>query len=221
MRIGNSNMMARRSRGAALGLLAAGLLLAAGGCRKDMYDQPKYEAYDPSTTFRDGTSSRPQIEGTVARGDLRADDHYYLGKVDGKEADTFPFEVDRTTIELGRQRYMIYCTPCHGRLGDGKGMVVRRGFSAPPTFHSEYLRKIPVGHFFEVITNGHGAMYSYAARIPVDQRWAIAAYIRTLQYSWDAKSEDLNEDDRKKMAEAATPRKSPTDDSKRLAEVSK
>ena len=186
-----------------------------------MYDQPKSEAYDPSTTFRDGTSSRPQIEGTVARGDLRADDHYYLGKVDGKEAETFPFEVDRTTIELGRQRYMIYCTPCHGRLGDGKGMVVRRGFSPPPTFHSEYLRKIPVGHFFEVITNGHGAMYSYAARIPVDQRWAIAAYIRTLQYSWDAKSEDLNEDDRKKMAEAATPRKSPTDDSKRLAEVSK
>lgn len=224
MRTGNDIMTQadrpRRPRAPLAGALAIGLILAAG-CRKDMYDQPKYEPYEPSTFFRDGTSSRPQIEGTVARGDLRTDAHYYQGKVDGKDADTFPFAIDRATLELGRIRYGIYCTPCHGRLGDGRGMVVRRGFSPPPTFHSEYLRKIPVGHFYEVMTNGYGAMYSYAARIPVDERWAIAAYIRTLQYSRDAKPEDLAADERKKLAEAATPGNPTTDDRKSLAEVSK
>ena len=170
-----------------------------------MYDQPKYEAYEPSTFFADGTSSRPPVAGTVARGELRADPLYYEGKVDGKDADVFPFAVDRELIELGRERYMVFCSPCHGRLGDGRGMVVRRGFSPPPTFHADYLRKIPVGHFYNVITNGYGAMYSYAARIPVQHRWAIAAYIRALQYSQDASPEDLTADERKTLAEADEP----------------
>jgi mono/diheme cytochrome c family protein len=183
--------------------LAAACLVFWTGCRKDMYAQPKYEDYEPSTSFADGTSSRPIVAGTVARGELRADDHYYTGKVDGKEVDTFPFAVDAATLELGRERFGVFCAPCHGRVGDGAGMVVRRGFSPPPTFHSPYLRDIPVGHFFTVITNGYGAMYSYAARIPVDQRWAIAAYIRTLQYSQNAQPADLTEDDRQKLAEAA------------------
>ncbi len=209
----------RASKGLA-GALAMALLFVAG-CRKDMYDQPKYEPYDPSTIFKDGTSSRPQIEGTVARGDLRADSHFYEGKVDGKDAETFPFAIDKETLELGRERYLIYCSPCHGRAGDGRGMVVRRGFSPPPTFHAEYLRKIPVGHFYGVITNGYGAMYSYAARIPVKHRWAIAAYIRALQYSRDAPSGDLSDEDRKRLAEAATPRNPTTDDRKSLAEASK
>ena len=154
------------------GSLALTLLFAAG-CRRDMYDQPKYDAYDPSTFFKDGSSSRQQVEGTVARGDLEADSLYYQGKVDGKDSDLLPFAADREVLELGRERYLIYCSPCHGRAGDGRGMVVRRGFSPPPTFHSEYLRKKPVGHIFGVITHGYGAMYSYASRIPVRDRWAI------------------------------------------------
>ncbi len=136
----------------------------------------------------------------MARGDLEADSLYYTGKVDGKDADIFPFAVDREVLELGRERYLIYCSPCHGRAGDGRGMVVRRGFSPPPTFHSEYLRKKPVGHIYEVITHGYGAMYSYAARIPVRHRWAITAYIRAMQYSREASPDDLTDDERKNLA---------------------
>ena len=216
MRTGNHTTIGARFPGRpTVALAVAASMLLAAGCRKDMYDQPKYEYYDPSTIFVDGASSRPQIVGTVARGQLQADPHYYKGKgPDGKDAATFPFAVDRETLELGRERYQIYCTPCHGRLGDGRGMVVRRGFSPPPTFHAEYLRKKEVGHFFEVITNGYGAMYSYAARIPVSERWAIVAYIRTLQFSRDANPDDLDPADREALTRAAsapaiTPNKMP------------
>lgn len=201
----------RRGRG----LLAAGLaliLLGAAGCRRDMYDQPKYDAYDPSTFFRDGSSSRQQVVGTVARGDLEADPLYYQGKIDGKDADVFPFAIDRETLELGRERYLIYCSPCHSRAGDGRGMVVRRGFSPPPTFHSEYLRKRPVGHFFEVITHGYGAMYSYASRIPVRHRWAIIAYIRAMQYSREASMDDLTPDEQKNLANPPAAGQTTTED---------
>ena len=205
--------IAPRPRGAALlaGGLAATLLLAAG-CRRDMYDQPKYEAYDASTFFKDGSSSRMQVEGTVARGDLEADGLYYTGKADGKDADVFPFEVTREDLELGRERYLIYCSPCHGRAGDGRGMVVRRGFSPPPTFHSEYLRKKPVGHIYGVITHGYGAMYSYAARIPVRHRWAITAYIRAMQYSREASVDDLTPFEREKLASPPQDDQAPKND---------
>jgi mono/diheme cytochrome c family protein len=179
-----------------------GLVIGLAGCRKDMYDQPKYEAYDPSASFADGTSSRQLVSGTVARGQLRADTLYYEGKTDGKDADVFPFPIDAELLEMGRERYTIFCSPCHGQQGNGKGMVVRRGFSPPPDLHAEYLRKIPVGHFYNVITHGYGAMYSYEARIPVKQRWAIAAYIRALQYSQDAQRSDLTAEELKKLAEA-------------------
>ena len=194
--------------------LLAGLattLMTAAGCRRDMYDQPKYDAYDPSTFFKDGSSSRQQIDGTVARGDLEADSLYYKGKIDGKDADVLPFAADREVLELGRERYLIFCSPCHARTGDGRGMVVRRGFSPPPTFHSEYLRKKPVGHFFNVITHGYGAMYSYAARIPVRDRWAIAAYIRVMQYSREASPDDLTEVERKNLANPPAANEKPTD----------
>jgi len=190
----------------AVGWLSVSLvLLVSTGCRRDMYDQPHYEPYEPSRFFADGTSSRPDIVGTVARGQLRGDSLYYEGKIDGKLADVFPFPIDEATIETGRDRYMVFCTPCHGRLGDGRGMVVRRGFSPPPTFHSDYLRQKPVGHYFDVISHGYGAMYSYAARIPVQHRWAIAAYIRTLQYSNNVKPEDLDVEDRNSLAGVETP----------------
>jgi len=202
MPTGNTSLQtARPARGIVLlaGVLAATLLFTAG-CRRDMYDQPKYDAYDPSTFFKDGSSSRQQIDGTVARGDLEADSLYYTGKIDGKDADVFPFAVDRELLELGRERYLIYCSPCHGRAGDGRGMVVRRGFSPPPTFHSEYLYKKPVGHLYNVITHGYGAMYSYAARVPVRHRWAITAYIRAMQYSRQASPDDLTPAEQKFLA---------------------
>ncbi|WP_435007014.1 c-type cytochrome [Tundrisphaera lichenicola] len=202
------------------GWLAACCLILQAGCRKDMYDQPKYEANDPTTFFSDGTSQRPAVAGTVARDELHLDSVYYLGKTaEGKDTEVFPMAVDRDLIELGRERYQVYCTPCHGGLGDGRGMVVRRGFSPPPSFHAEYLRKIPVGHFFDVITNGYGAMYSYGSRVPVKHRWAIAAYIRTLQYSQDASPEDLTPAQQKALAEAD--RSTNPDESRRLAEVTK
>lgn len=211
----DSRTAARPARGTAVlaGALAS-LVLVAAGCRRDMYDQPKYEAYDASTFFKDGSSSRQQIEGTVARGDLEADSLYYTGKVDGKDSTEFPFAIDRETLELGRERYLIFCSPCHGRAGDGRGMVVRRGFSPPPTFHGEYLRNKPVGHLFSVITHGYGAMYSYASRIPVQDRWAITAYIRALQYSREAKLEDLTPDERQKLANPPAPGKTTTDEHK-------
>jgi Cytochrome C oxidase, cbb3-type, subunit III len=225
MRIGNE-LLTQVPRGSA-GLrrsaawLAVCLAIGASGCRRDMYDQPRYEAYEPSTFFNDGISSRPIIAGTVARDELRADSLYYQGKIDGKDANVFPFEIDAATLELGRERYMIFCTPCHGRLGDGKGMVARRGFSPPPTFHSEYLRKIEVSHFFNVMSKGYGAMYSYEARIPVRHRWAIAAYIRALQYSQNASPEDLNDADRKELAKVEAPATPTRDESKSPAEAHK
>ena len=226
MRIGNEPRTGvPTSRGARrlAGWLAVSLVLCAGGCRRDMYDQPHYATYEPSTFFKDGTSSRPIVTGTVARGELRADSLYYEGKIEGKDADVFPFAVDEELLELGRERYMVFCTPCHGRLGDGRGMVVRRGFSPPPTFHADYLRQKPVGHYFGVITHGYGAMYSYAARIPVKHRWAIVAYIRALQYSTKPSPDDLAAEDRKQLATGVEKAEhQPTRvDSPSLAEVQK
>lgn len=225
MRIGNEPQIDARSPlggGRRLpGWLAVCLVIGLSGCRKDMYDQPKYDVYEPSATFADGTSSRQIVSGTVARGQLRADTLYYEGKIDGKNTEVFPFPVDEELLTMGRDRYTVFCSPCHGQQGNGKGMVVRRGFSPPPTFHSEYLRKIPVGHFYNVITHGYGAMYSYEARIPVKQRWAIAAYIRALQYSQDADRSDLSADEIKLLAESEKPAQPNRDDSKSLAEVQK
>jgi mono/diheme cytochrome c family protein len=161
------------------------------GCRQDMYDQPRYEPLEASSFFENGQSSRPLVAGTVARGELRDDDHLYTAKVDGKFVESFPIEVDRTMLERGRDRFNIYCAPCHGRLGDGAGIIVKRGFSAPPSFHIDRLRKEPEGHFYDVITNGHGAMYSYASRVPPQDRWAITAYIRALQFSQNATIDDV------------------------------
>ena len=175
------------------------------GCRSEMYDQPRYEPLQASEFFDDGSSARLPVPGTVARGQLDVDEHLHSGRVDGTDAATFPFPIDREGLERGRQRYEIYCTPCHGALGDGRGMIVRRGFNPPPSFHEprgsrptdspvptyDDLRKAPPGHFFRVITEGHGTMYSYASRIPVDDRWKIVAYIRALQLSRHATLDDL------------------------------
>jgi len=176
------------------------LMLCVGtGCRQDMHDQPKYESLEASTFFPDGRASRPLVPGTVARGQLREDTHLYEGKVAGKPAETFPFPIDLKILERGQQRYNIYCSPCHDHVGNGDGMVVRRGFRHPPPYHIERLRQAPAGYFYDVITNGFGAMQDYAAQIPVRDRWAIVAYVRALQLSQNATLNDVPETERQTL----------------------
>lgn len=162
-----------------------------GACRTDMHVQPRYKSLEPSPFFDDGRSARPLVEGTVARGHLRIDEHLYTGKVNGVDVDTFPFPMDRAMLERGRERFNIFCSPCHDRTGSGNGIIPQRGFRHPPSNHIDRLRKAPVGHFFDVITNGFGAMYSFASRIPPRDRWAIVAYIRVLQLSENATMADV------------------------------
>jgi mono/diheme cytochrome c family protein len=175
-------------------MLLAGLCLAGAGCRRDMQDQPKMKPFRGSTFFTDGLSGRQPIEGTVPRGFLRTDTEYFTGKKSASSAvqntnafaddtDTFPFPITKETVQRGRERYEIFCSVCHGLTGNGDGMVVRRGFRRAASFNDDRLRQAPVGHFFDAITNGWGAMPSYSSQIPVQDRWAIIAYIRALQLS--------------------------------------
>lgn len=156
-------------------------LLAA--CRQDMHDQPRFEAFEENLFFANGSSDRPQVEGTVARGQLESDELLYHGTEDGKPAERFPFPVTREVLERGRERFDIHCAVCHDRSGHGRGPAVQRGFRSPPSFHDERLRQAPPGHFFDVITNGFGAMFDCADRVAPRDRWAIVAYIRALQES--------------------------------------
>ena len=167
------------------------LLLAASACRQDMFNQPKLLPLQSSTFFADGRASRPLPEDTVARGQLHGDDLLSTGRLGGAVADRFPFPITAAILDRGQQRFDIFCSPCHGRTGDGHGMIVQRGFPAPPSFHTERLRNAPIGHFFNVITHGYGVMYSYAARVEPADRWAIAAYIRALQLSQNANVQEL------------------------------
>jgi len=179
----------------------AGLsMFALSGCRQDMHDQPKYKPQRPSDFFADGRSGRTPVENTVARGTIYEDAAYYTGKVEGKEIDYFPIAVDKALIERGHVKFDIYCSVCHGKVGNGLGMIVRRGFKMPPSYHTDKLRNAPVGHFYDVITNGYGSMWNYSAQIQVRDRWAIASYIRALQLSQNANINDLAPADRTKLA---------------------
>lgn len=170
-------------RGVKLGgaVVLAAFVLA--GCRLDMHLQPKYKPYEPTTFFDDGRSERQPVPGTVARGHLRADELLYTGKENGVVVDKFPFPITMADLKRGQERFNIYCTPCHDYTGSGQGMIVQRGFPAPPSYHIDRLRQAPAGHFVDVMTNGLGNMYSYAARVEPEDRWRIAAYIRALQLS--------------------------------------
>jgi mono/diheme cytochrome c family protein len=181
------------------------LLLICAGCRRDMQDQPKMKPFRGTSFFGDGLSSRQPIEGTVPRGFLRSETAYYTGKKSGTptasptpgtaqpgstqantypdDVDTFPFPVTKEIVLRGEERYNIFCSVCHGLTGNGDGMVVRRGFRRAASFNDDRLRQAPVGHFFDAMTNGWGAMPSYASQIAVQDRWAIIAYIRALQVS--------------------------------------
>lgn len=170
--------------------MSLALVAFSTACRQDMQDQPKYIPLRPSSFFDDGRSARPLVEGTVARGDLDADPVFYTGKLNGKPVDYFPFPVTKAVLERGQQRFNIYCAPCHDQTGSGFGMVVRRGYRRPPSYHIDRLRQAPDGYFFDVMTNGFGAMPDYAAQIPPRDRWDIVAYIRALQLSQHANVAD-------------------------------
>ncbi len=180
-------------------LLAAAAAMVLLSCRQDMHDPPRYRPLAASEFFADGRASRPRIADTVARGQLRLDEALYKGRTGGELVDRIPIQVTRATLERGRERFDIFCSVCHGQLGDGDGMVVQRGFRPPPSFHLDRLRRRPVGHYFDVMTNGFGAMASYASRVPVEDRWAIAAYIRALQLSQNATIDDVPAGDRAKL----------------------
>jgi mono/diheme cytochrome c family protein len=166
------------------------LLLAS--CRQPMANQPKVQPLQASSFFADGRSARPVPAGTVPRGHLNEDSALYTGKVNGEFVEALPIPLTRALVERGRQRYDIYCAPCHGKTGDGQGIVVIRGFQrGPASFHIDRLREAPVGSFFDVVTNGFGAMQDYAAVTTVEDRWAIVAYVRALQLSQKASIEDV------------------------------
>ncbi len=167
------------------------LLLLLMGCRQEMYDQPRYDPLQESAFFEDGRSARPLVPGTVPRGRLRDDAHLYTGMVDGVFADTFPFPITQGVLQRGMERYNIHCAPCHDRVGTGQGMVVRRGFTRPTSFHADRLRQAPPGFFFDAITAGFGVMPNYADQVAVRDRWAIVAYIRALQLSQRATLADV------------------------------
>jgi len=176
------------------------LLLLLPACRQQMADQPRYEPYEESNFFPDGTSARPIPVGTVARGHLNEDTLLYQGRVNGQLATTFPFQITRPVLEQGRERYNIFCSPCHDYVGTGNGMVVRRGFRrGPPSFHTDHLRNEPPGHYFDVITNGFGGMNDYSTQITPRERWAIVAYIRALQLSQNAPASSLSTDDQREL----------------------
>lgn len=190
----------RLSRSFVLASLAAAALLLAG-CRLDMHVQPKYLPYAGTDFFHDGRSERQPVSGTIARGQLRLDELLYTGKINGQVADEFPFPITKADLRRGEERFNIYCTPCHDYTGSGDGMIVQRGFPHPPSYNIDRLRIAPVGHFFEVMTNGFGAMYSYAARVSPEDRWRIAAYIRVLQRSQHASLDDVPEKDRAQLGQ--------------------
>jgi mono/diheme cytochrome c family protein len=209
-----------------------GLLMGAAGCENPadnelwkMDDFGRLTPMEATAAFADGGSARPLVEGTVARGDARLDPHLYAGKVNGKDAEEFPFPITKSVLERGRQMFQINCQHCHNETGDGNGMIVRRGFTRPPAYYplpehapdgahpdpllyarEQGLLKAPVGHFFDVITNGWGAMYSHSDKVQsVEDRWAIAAYIRVLQLAGNPDMNLLSDEDRQKLASSAQP----------------
>jgi mono/diheme cytochrome c family protein len=165
------------------------LLLA--GCRQDMHDAPRYDPLEASATQPGASSAQTLVAGTVPRGFLHEDEHLYTGKVAGQPATSFPFAITRADLDRGEARFNIYCSPCHGRTGEGNGMVVQRGYRQAASYHIDRLRQSPPGYFFDVITNGFGAMPDYRAQITPEDRWRIVAYVRALQLSHAASTADV------------------------------
>lgn len=173
-----------------VGAATVGVLLLAG-CRQDMQNQPKFYPQRGTEFYADGRSVRPQVDNTVARNQLRRDAYYFTGFDGGKEGDGMPFPVDETVLHRGQEKYNVFCTPCHSRVGNGAGMIVQRGYAQAGNFHTARLRAMPLGHFFNVIANGYGAMPDYSAQLSPEERWAVVAYVRALQLSQQAAEADV------------------------------
>ena len=180
-------------------VVAIAVACVTAACRQDMHDAPRYEPLEASTFFADGRSSRVLVENTVARGQLREDELLYTGRVGGRLTTAFPMPVTTDVMARGQERFNVFCAPCHGRTGDGTGMIVQRGFRQPPSYYEERLVNAPVGYLFDVMTSGFGAMQDYAAQVPVADRWAIAAYIRALQLSRRGTVNDVPADRREEL----------------------
>jgi hypothetical protein len=186
----------------ALGL-AAMLAMSATACRQDMHDAPKYEPLEKSSFFPDGRASRPLVANTIARGKLKEDKLLFTGRDGDAISETFPFPVTEGVVARGRERFNIYCSPCHARTGEGNGMIVQRGYKKPPSFHEDRLRVMPPGYFFQVMTNGFVTMPSYALQVAPEDRWAIAAYVKALQLSRNVTATELSADERAKVESGA------------------
>jgi cytochrome c553 len=164
-----------------------------------MHDAPRYDPLEASLVFPKGSSAQPLVAGTVPRGFLHEDDVLYTGKSGSEIATTFPFAITRANLDRGQEQFNIYCAPCHGRTGEGNGMVVQRGFKQPPSYHVDRLRTVPVGYLYDVITSGFGAMPDYRSQVPAEDRWLIVAYIRALQLAEMAKTSDVPAEERGKL----------------------
>jgi hypothetical protein len=186
---GTTKTMRALRTAAIFGATAATLVLA--GCRQDMQDEPKFFPQRGTTFYPDGRSVRPQVANTVARNQGDETSYFYTGMINNKEGDGLPIDLTPDTMARGQERFNVYCTPCHSRVGNGDGMIVQRGYRPAGDFHTDRLRSAPLGHFFAVITNGYGAMPDYASQITPQDRWAIVAYIRALQLSQNAKQSDV------------------------------
>ena len=183
--------------------VAAFCLIAATGCRQDMHNGPAGQPLRESLFVKGASTSRMPVEGTVARGTLKDDEAFFTGKEAGAAANALPFALTAQILDRGEERFNIYCTPCHGLSGQGDGIIVRRGYRQPPSFHIDRLRQAPLGHYYDVMTNGFGAMPDYRAQTSPRDRWAIAAYVRALQLSQHATAADVPADERQKLAQPA------------------
>ena len=206
-------------------LAALLIVMGVAACRQDMHDQLKMEPLEESTLFEDGRASRSPVKGTIARGQLKADRHLHYGReplddtIDpnsgpddgtaGELVNALPYAVTKQMLQRGQERYNIFCAPCHAQTGNGDGMIVRRGFSRPPSLHADKVRDATLGHLYDVIRRGFGAMPAYATQIPVDDRWAIVAYMRALQLSKNAKIDDVPANERAQLKRPSAPEGSP------------
>jgi len=202
-RVRSANTTRALRASARLALVLSGVVFA-GACRQDMHDQPKYRPLRGSELFADKRSARPLVEGTVARGTLREDTAFFTGKTAAGFVSELPVPLTPELLARGRSQFQVFCSPCHGRTGRGDGMIVQRGFKAPSSYHVDRLRQMPVGYFYDVITIGFGAMADYAAQVPPKDRWAIAAYVKTLQLSQYAAASDVPEAKRAELEQSVS-----------------
>jgi len=192
----------RRASRASLGLLLLAALSV--GCRQDMHDQAKYEAFELSTFFADGASARRPPANTIARGQLAIEERFAHRDVAGEWVTELPMPLTPELLDRGRQRFEVFCSPCHDRTGSGRGMIVQRGFKAPPSYHTDRLRQVPIGYLFEVITNGGASMSGYGSQVKPGDRWAIAAWVRVLQASQNVPAAALSAQDLERVETGAS-----------------